>query len=108
MTARGSTRRRATASTFSTSLRAASVRSAPNTGEIALSPDGATLAAVRGQQIALLDPERLTVMSVIGEDGAIDGPLTFSPKGDQLGYSVDDSLVVRSLADPDAAVTPNR
>ncbi len=78
------------------------VRSAPNTGEIELSPDGATLAVVGGRQIALLDSERLTVKSVIDEDGDVDG-LVFSPKGDRLGYSVDDSLVVRSLADPDAA-----
>ena len=55
------------------------VRSAPHTGEVTLSPDGATLAAVKGPQIALLDPERLTVKSTIDEDGDVDG-LVFSPK----------------------------
>ena len=63
------------------------IRSAPSTGEIALSPDGSTLAVVRERQVALLDPERLTVKSVIEEDEGI-GELTFSPTGEQLGYEV--------------------
>ncbi|MEO6413911.1 MAG: BTAD domain-containing putative transcriptional regulator, partial [Pedococcus sp.] len=79
------------------------ILSAPGTGEIALSPDGSTLAVVRGQQVALLDPVRLTVKSVIEEDAGI-GELMFSPTGEQLGYEVgEDTLVVRSLADPDAS-----
>ncbi len=72
-------------------------------GDTALSPDGSTLAAGRGRQIALLDPDRLTVKSVIEEDGTVGGPMAFSPQGDQLGYSVDDILVVRSLAEPGPA-----
>ena len=79
------------------------VRSAPSTGGIALSPDGSTLAVTRANQVALLDPERLTVKSVIEEDGVVEGSPIFSPKGDQLGYSVENALVVRSHADPDAA-----
>ena len=78
------------------------VRSAPSSGVMALSPDGSTLAVVRTRQIALLDPERLTVKSVIEEEGAVDG-LMFSPTGEQLGYEVSNALVVRSLADPDDA-----
>ncbi|WP_345201531.1 BTAD domain-containing putative transcriptional regulator [Fodinibacter luteus] len=77
------------------------LRSAP-AGAIALSADGSTLVAVRGREIALLDPERLTVKSTIQEDGGIDG-LVLSPRADKVGYTVDDTLVVRSLADPDAA-----
>ena len=51
----------------------------------------------------MLDPERLTVKSVIEEDAGI-GELMFSPTGEQLGYEAgDDTLVVRSLADPDAS-----
>ena len=69
---------------------------------MALSPDGSTLAVVRTRQIALLDPERLTVKSVIEEEGAVDG-LMFSPKGEHLGYEVNNGLVVRALADPDDA-----
>lgn len=79
------------------------IRSAPIAGNIALSPDGSTLAVVRERQLALLDPERLTVRSVIEEDAGV-GELTFSPTGEQLGYEVgEDTLVVRSLADPDAS-----
>ena len=78
------------------------LRSAPSSGGMALSPDGSTLAVVRTRQIALLDPERLTVKSVIEEDGAVDG-LMFSPKGEHLGYEVSNGLVVRALADPDDA-----
>ena len=79
------------------------MRSAPSAGELALSPDGATLAVVRERQIALLDPERLTVTSVIEEDAGV-GELMFSPTGEKLGYEAgDDTLVVRSLADPDAS-----
>ncbi|MFW5471631.1 BTAD domain-containing putative transcriptional regulator [Knoellia sp. CPCC 206435] len=77
------------------------IASAPATSDLTLSPDGATVGVVRGSQIALLDPERLTVKSVIDEDGGVDG-IRFSPKGDKLGYSVDTTLVVRSIADPDA------
>ncbi|WP_161988528.1 BTAD domain-containing putative transcriptional regulator [Pedococcus bigeumensis] len=65
----------------------------------ALSPDGTTLLVNRGQQVALLDPKRLTVTSVIDEDGGI-GPIEFSPRGDLFGYTVDDALVVRRLKDP--------
>jgi DNA-binding SARP family transcriptional activator/WD40 repeat protein len=79
------------------------IRSAPGGGDAALSPDGSTLAVVRGSQIALLDPERLTVKSVIEEEAGI-GELMFSPTGEKLGYEAgDDTLVVRSLADPDAS-----
>jgi WD40 repeat protein len=79
------------------------LRSAPDIEEIALSADGATLAAVRGRQIVLLDPERLTVKSVIEENEGIGG-LMFSPRGEKLGYEVDNALVVRSLAEPEAGV----
>ena len=75
------------------------IASAPQAGDIALSRDGATLAVARGRQLALLEPERLTVKSVIEEDGTVGGPLMFSPKGDQLAYSLDGTLVVRTLAD---------
>ena len=78
------------------------LRSAPNIDEIALSTDGSTLAAVRGREIALLDPEQLTVKSVIEENESIGG-LMLSPRGGKLGYEVDDALVVRSLSEPDAA-----
>ena len=78
------------------------IRSARSAGDIALSPDGSTLAVARERQVALLDPERLTVKSVFEEDEGI-GELTFSPMGEQLGYEAgEDTLVVRSLADPDA------
>ena len=77
------------------------LRSAPSAGDIALSPDGSTLAVARERQVALLDPERLTVKSATEEDAVI-GELMFSPTGEQLGYEVgEDTLVVRSLADPD-------
>jgi WD40 repeat protein/DNA-binding SARP family transcriptional activator len=72
-------------------------------GDIALSPDGSTLAAGRGRQIVMLHPDRLTVKSVIEEDGTVGGPMAFSPNGDRLGYSVDGILVVRSLAEPGPA-----
>ena len=72
-------------------------------GDSALSPDGSTLAASRGRQIVMLDPDRLTVKSVIEEDGIVGEPMAFSPKGDRLGYSVDGILVVRSLAEPGPA-----
>ena len=78
------------------------IRSAPSGGDIALSPDGSTLAVARERQVALLDPERLTVKSVFEEDAVI-GELTFSPTGKELGYEAgDDTVVVRSLADPNA------
>ncbi len=75
------------------------VESAPQAGGIALSADGATLAVARGRQIALLETERLTMKSVIEEDGTVSEPMMFSPMGDQLAYSLDDTLVVRTLAD---------
>ena len=76
------------------------ITSASSAGDLALSPDGSTLAVARERQVAMLDPERLTVKSVIEEDAVI-GELTFSPTGEQLGYEVgEDTLVVRSLADP--------
>jgi WD40 repeat protein len=78
------------------------IRSAPGIQEIALSADGSTLAAVRGREVALLDAERLTLKSAIEEDGDID-ELMLSVRGGKLGYTVDNTLVVRSLAEPDAA-----
>ncbi|KAB7745695.1 hypothetical protein GA707_07275 [Nostocoides sp. F2B08] len=76
------------------------LRSAPDIGPIALTADGSVLVGVRGRQIALLDPELLTVTSVIEENEDIDG-LMLSPRGGMLGYGVDGALVVRSLTDPD-------
>ena len=78
------------------------IGSTPGTGQLALTPDGSTLAVARDRQIALLDPARLTVRSVIEESGSI-GEFILSPTGEQLGYEVgEDTLVVRSLADPQA------
>jgi WD40 repeat protein len=67
-------------------------------GSFALSPDGSTLAVNRGNQLALLDPGRLTVKSVIEEAGQVDA-VAFSPKGDLLGYIVGDALVVSPMDD---------
>ncbi|HET7819941.1 MAG TPA: BTAD domain-containing putative transcriptional regulator [Ornithinibacter sp.] len=66
---------------------------------LALSPDGTTLLVNRGRQVALLDPKRLTVRSVIDENGGI-GKIEFSPRGDLFGYTVDGTVVVRRLSDP--------
>ena len=77
------------------------IKSAPGMGEIALTPDGSTLVVVRDRHIALLDPERLTVTAVIEENEGI-SELMLSPTGGMLGYEVDNALVVRSLAEPDA------
>jgi DNA-binding SARP family transcriptional activator/WD40 repeat protein/energy-coupling factor transporter ATP-binding protein EcfA2 len=72
----------------------------PVTGStLALSPDGTTLLVNRGRQVALLDPKRLTVRSVLDENGGI-GKIEFSPRGDLFGYTVDGSVVVRRLSDP--------
>jgi DNA-binding SARP family transcriptional activator/WD40 repeat protein len=76
------------------------IRSAPGVHELALSGDGSTLAAVRDREVALLDPERLTVRSVIEEDGIIE-ELVVSPTGEKVGYAVDGALVVRTLAEPE-------
>ena len=79
------------------------IQSAPGFGEIALSPDGSTLAVVRERQVALLEPERLTVKSVIDEDADIGGARCSRRRASGWATrSVDDTLVVRSLADPDA------
>ena len=77
------------------------VGSAPG-ADLAISADGSTLAVVRDPQVALLDPERLTVEAVIEENEGIGG-LMLSPTGGMLAYQVDNALVVRSLAEPDAA-----
>ena len=79
------------------------VGSAPITGQLtlALSPDGTTLLVNRGQQVALLDPQRMTVRSVLDEDGGI-GPIEYSPSGEVFGYLVDDTLVVRRSDHPSA------
>ena len=79
-----------------------SIRSAPSLSGTALSHDGLTLAVVRDRQIALLDAGSLTVKSVLEVESGADG-LFFSPSGGQLGYTVEDAVVVRSVADPDAA-----
>ena len=81
-------------------IRSASIRAS---WLLALAPDGTSLAVARGNTIALLDPEQLSVQRVIEEDGPIDGDLVFSATGDQIGYGVDGMLVVRALSDPDAA-----
>jgi WD40 repeat protein len=78
------------------------VASAPVEGDtLALSPDGSTLVVNRGRQVALLDRVRLTVQSVFDEDEGV-GPIEFSPKGDLLGYTAGEALVVRRMADPAA------
>jgi DNA-binding SARP family transcriptional activator/WD40 repeat protein/energy-coupling factor transporter ATP-binding protein EcfA2 len=68
-------------------------------GGLVLSPDGSTLAVNRGTQVALLDPDTLTVRSVIDEAGTVDA-VSFSPRGEKLGYAVADTLVVSSVNDP--------
>ena len=70
-------------------------------GEHALSADGSTLVAPRGNQVALLDPRHLTVKAVIEAPGRV-SEVAFSPKGDLLGYRVDDTLVVSPPDDPEA------
>jgi len=72
-------------------------------GDVALTPDGKSVAATLDKTITLLDPERLSVQRVIKEDGVIGGDLAISATGDKIGYAVDDVLVVRALSDPDAA-----
>jgi WD40 repeat protein len=67
----------------------------------ASSPDGSKLAMRDGNQIRVLDPTRLAVLSTLSEDGQIDGAIAFDPDGKRVAYVVDGTTVVRSLDDPD-------
>jgi WD40 repeat protein len=72
---------------------------------LALTPDGKALAVARGAKVALLDPENLSVRNEIENDGSVGGDIVISPDGDTIAYAVDDTLLVRPLADPDSAGT---
>ncbi|HET7276674.1 MAG TPA: BTAD domain-containing putative transcriptional regulator [Dermatophilaceae bacterium] len=64
--------------------------------QLALSPNGSTLAVVRDTQVALLDPTRLTVKEVLDEGGEV-SDVGFSANGNQLTYAVDGTAVARPL-----------
>jgi WD40 repeat protein len=63
----------------------------------ALSPDGSRLAIRDGSQIRFLDPERLTTLSVMSEEGRIEDALAFAPDGKRVAYVVDGTTVVRAV-----------
>jgi len=83
------------------------VESAPVTDELllALTPDGKKLAVLRDPNVALLDPQTLSVTSVLANEGHVSGDFVVSADGNMIAYAVDDTLLVRPLADPESAGT---
>ena len=83
------------------------VGSAPVTDELllALTPDGKKLAVQRDTDVALLDPQSLSVTSVLANEGIPEGDFVVSADGTMIAYAVDGILLVRPLADPETAGT---
>ena len=83
------------------------VGSAPVGDEVflALTPDGKKLAVQRDTDVALLDPQSLSVTSVLANDGVVGGDFVVSADGNMIAYAVDGTLLVRPLADPETAGT---
>ncbi len=70
---------------------------APGPSGFELSPDGSRLAIRDGHQIRFLNPERLTTLSALSEEGRIEDALAFAPDGKRVAYVVDGTAVVRDL-----------
>ena len=69
---------------------------------LAQSAEGSGLAVVEGTHLRLLDPQRLTSIGELTDDGDMGLPVAFARDGTQVAYTVGDTVVVRSTADSDA------
>ena len=83
------------------------VGSAPvsDDGMLALTPDGKNLAVARGTEVALLEPQNLSVATVLENEDVVGGRIVVSADGDMIAYAVNGTLIVRPLAHPHIAGT---
>ena len=83
------------------------VASAPvsDDGMLALTPDGKNLAVGRGTEVVLLDPQSLSVATVLENEDVVGGRIVVSADGDMIAYAVNGTLIVRPLAHPQSAGT---